>query len=146
MNKIETFWISQAALIINDNKLLIVELANNPGYWDIPGGRIDVGEGDKSVDAFRREILEEIGVKKFDIIDIVDYDIWYVKKEKHTQGVCALLFLIDNLDTYDINLSSEHINYKWVAEAELGNDKYFWPGATRMIKNGFKKYNQFKNN
>ncbi|HRY63459.1 MAG TPA: NUDIX domain-containing protein [Patescibacteria group bacterium] len=61
----EKFWITQAGVIIKDNKCLILELADKPGYWDIPGGRVDMGEGDNSEAAFRREIKEELDVDNF---------------------------------------------------------------------------------
>ncbi len=143
--KFESFWISQAGIIIKDNKILILELASQPGYWDIPGGRIDVGEGNTSIDAFRREIKEELGVKNFDIIDLVDYDIWYVQKNGQQQGICVLIFLIDNLNTYDIKLSHEHLQYKWVGLNELSQKKFFWPRAIKMLIHGYQKYLQLKN-
>jgi 8-oxo-dGTP pyrophosphatase MutT (NUDIX family) len=93
----------------------------------------------------RREIQEELGVNSFDILELVDYDIWYVKKDKHRQGVCALLFLIDNLDTYNIKLSHEHLQYKWVSLDKLPQEKFFWPGAHRMLTQAFKRYQEIKN-
>ncbi len=142
--KFESFWITQAGIIIKDNKILILELASRPGYWDIPGGRIDVSEGDHSVAAFRREIKEELGVTNFDIIDLVDYDIWYSQYNEQ-QGVCALIFLIDNLNTYNIKLSHEHLQYKWVDLTELPQEKFLWPRAIKMLTHGYKRYLQFKN-
>ena len=141
----ETFWISQAGIIIKDNRLLILELASQPGYWDIPGGRIDVGEGNHSRAALRREIREELGVNNFDIIDLIDYDIWYVQKNGQQQGICALIFLIDNLNTYHIKLSHEHLRYKWVGLDELPQEKFFWPGAIKMLNIAFQKYQLLKN-
>ena len=144
-NKFENFWISQAAIIIKNGKLLILELASKPGYWDIPGGRIDVNEGDDSIKSFRREIKEELDVSNFDIIDIIDYDIWYVNKSGNKQGVCALFFLIDNLNTYNIKLSFEHKNFKWISMNELGDDKFFWPGAVKILRKGFHRFNELNN-
>lgn len=137
----EKFWITQAGVVIKDNKCLILELAFHPGLWDIPGGRIDVGEAENSEAAFRREMDEELGVKDFKIIDLVAYDIWCASEKKIP--VCALIFLIDALDTYDIKLSDEHINYKWIAEDEI-TDEFLWPGATRMLKRAFARYKELK--
>ncbi|MFH1890571.1 MAG: NUDIX hydrolase [Candidatus Kuenenbacteria bacterium] len=138
----EKFHITQGAIIIKDNKCLVVQFTGqHAGYWDIPGGRIDVGEADKSESAFRREIKEELGVSDFDIIDLVAHDIW---KNAVGDPVCALIYLVDNLDTYDIKLSHEHKAYKWIKEDEI-KDEYLWPGATKMLKKGFKKYSELKN-
>jgi len=49
MNKeFEKFWITQAGVIIKNNKCLVLELADKPGCWDIPGCRIDKGEVNNS--------------------------------------------------------------------------------------------------
>ena len=46
------FWITQAGMIIKDDKCLVVELAGKKGNWDIPGGRMDIGEENESEKAF----------------------------------------------------------------------------------------------
>jgi|SRR3989339_267020 len=142
MNKeFEKFWITQAGVIIKNNKCLVLELADKPGCWDIPGGRIDKGEVNNSEAAFRREIKEELGVDNFDIIDLVAHDIWYAGEVK--QSVCALVFLIDNLNTYDIKTSPEHINYKWLNEDEI-KDEFLWPGAVKMLRKAFTRNKEIK--
>ena len=57
-NNFEYFQISQAAIIMHEGKCLILEFASSPGYWGLPGGRIDKGESAKV--AFSRELKEEI--------------------------------------------------------------------------------------
>jgi len=140
----EKFHITQAALIIKDDKCLIVQFSDEHGgvykdKWDIPGGRIDVGEADKSEDSFGRELKEEIGVSSFDIIDLVAHDIWM---NAVGNPVCALLYLTDNFNTYDIKLSEEHKAYKWIKESEIGEYDFLWPGAQKMLKKGFKRYRE----
>jgi len=56
------------AVILSDDKILLVKRANEPnkGKWSVPGGLVRIGE--KLKDALRREILEELGVE----IDIGD--------------------------------------------------------------------------
>ncbi|MEK4085407.1 ADP-ribose pyrophosphatase YjhB, NUDIX family [Paenisporosarcina quisquiliarum] len=49
-----------AGLIVKDNKLLIMQDKGQP-YFYVPGGRIKMNE--KSVDAVKREIQEELGVE-----------------------------------------------------------------------------------
>lgn len=48
------------ALIVNDNKILLVKEFDGGGWWAIPGGGIDYGE--TLEDSLLREIEEEIGV------------------------------------------------------------------------------------
>lgn len=128
--------IGQKAALIRDGKCLIVELASRPGLWELPGGRINEGEFRES--ALRREIKEELGLDKFDILGVVDYDIWY-HKDTNTP-FCATVHLIKN-DSDEIILSDESLQYKWIAEDEINNYKYFWEFSPRFIKNGFRLHN-----
>jgi 8-oxo-dGTP pyrophosphatase MutT (NUDIX family) len=59
------FKIAAHGLIKKGNKYLVTRRAKAndymPGFWDIPGGTIEFGE--KIVDALKREVLEETGLK-----------------------------------------------------------------------------------
>ncbi len=50
------------ALILRDDRVLLVERAVEPfkGYWDVPGGFLELGE--HPADGARREALEETGL------------------------------------------------------------------------------------
>jgi 8-oxo-dGTP diphosphatase len=48
------------ALIVSDNKILIVKEVDGDDWWAIPGGGVDYGESLKA--CLLREIKEEIGV------------------------------------------------------------------------------------
>jgi len=128
----EKFIISQTAVMIQDDRCLILEFSQNPGRWGLPGGRLDKGEVKEP--ALRREIREELGISTFDIVSVVDYDIW------HTSSgvpVCAVVNLIENYDTDEIRLSHEHIQMKWVKREELEKYDFVWPKAKQMIERGF---------
>jgi len=51
------------AVIIENDRILLVKRANEPnkGKWSVPGGLVRVGES--LVDALKREIREEVGVE-----------------------------------------------------------------------------------
>jgi 8-oxo-dGTP pyrophosphatase MutT (NUDIX family) len=140
----ERFMVSQAAIIIRNNKCLILEFSDSPGKWGLPGGRIDKEElGEK---AFYRELKEELGFDKADFIDVVDYDIYYyTRKNGERIAKCNIINLVIN-DSDKIIISHEHSQYKWIAEEEIGNYEFVWPNMKEMIKKGFKRYKLLKIN
>jgi putative (di)nucleoside polyphosphate hydrolase len=117
------------ALILENNSILMVQKKSN-GMWDFPGGGID--EGESIEQAIKREILEELGISKIDLIHIGKttnkYD-WPEKEiEKHfnktgilrkgqEQNFVVFKYLaIEN----NINLQEEELlNYKWIPFSEL---------------------------
>jgi ADP-ribose pyrophosphatase YjhB (NUDIX family) len=54
--------IGVGAVIIKDDKVLLVKRGKEPGYgtWSIPGGAVNLGE--KLSEAIKREVLEETGL------------------------------------------------------------------------------------
>jgi len=136
----EYFQIGQKGILIRNNKVLIVKLADQIDIWDLPGGRLDKGEfADK---AFLREIKEEIGFDDVKNLGVVDYEIWYTA---NGTPFCGIANLIENkID--EIQLSFEHTEFKWINEDEINHYKYIWQNMERMIKNGFKYRKLFKQN
>ncbi len=127
----ELFQVSQKVVLFHplEKKILLLKIANletefvqKYGTWDIPGGRINVGE-DLEI-ALRREILEEIGESA--VIDLDTSDIAgmflaeYHEKRVLNVGYFGILTSIEN-----ITLSREHSDHRWVtAEEVLQNDEY----------------------
>jgi 8-oxo-dGTP pyrophosphatase MutT (NUDIX family) len=139
IEKFEKFIISQKGLLIRNNKALIMEMAIHPGYWDLPGGRVDVQENGEG--AFAREIVEELGIKEFRNLGVAHYHLWHDGKDKI--AVCGILNLIEN-NKDDIVISSEHLKMKWIDEFEIDECDYFWDEMHTMIKKGFEKYKLLK--
>lgn len=132
--KFEKFTISQVAVLIKNKKCLILEFADRPGLWGLPGGRIDIRE--TCEEAFKRELNEELGINRFKILGIVDFDIWVTKKGV---PVSAIVYLIKSLSN-NYKLSQEHSRMEWVSLRDINKYNFLWPNTKRMIKNGFKKY------
>ena len=133
----EKFVVSQVAVLIRDGKCLIMEFADMPNRWGLPGGRLDVGELGEP--AFRREIKEELGLASFENLGVVDYEIWHIPRStdmKVGTPLCGVASLIKN-DKDEIKLSHEHSQLKWVAEDELKDYDFVWPSAARMFRKGF---------
>ena len=56
----QNFRISQSAILIRDNRALILQDAKPHRKWLLPGGHID--EHELAEEAFRREIKEELAL------------------------------------------------------------------------------------
>ena len=131
----DKFYISQKAVLIRDNKCLIMELSKYPGLWELPGGHLDKGE--TNTESLKRELKEELGFDRYECHGVVDYEIWYHGPDQYP--ICGIVLLIDNQED-EPKISDEHRQMKWVREEELDNYDFLWPAGKRMIKKGFDKY------
>ena len=133
----ERFMISQVAVWIRDGNVLILEDARHPGEWALPGGRIDVQEDPKK--AFARELKEEINMDAFEVIKRLDMEVWYTRNKN--VPYCAVAYFIKS-DHQDVQLSFEHLSYKWISEEEISDYPYLWECAERMLQAGFDQVRQ----
>ncbi len=113
--EIRKFDVGLKAFMIKGECLLMVE-ENGKGLWELPGGRIDVGEenlSDKEI--LQREIKEELGENiTFDTANPVST---WVRKLTDNYFV----FLVGILCKYksgEIVLSNEHSSFRWVNKNE----------------------------
>jgi len=138
MKPIAKFVVSQVAILIRDNKCLILEYAQSPGKWGLPGGKIDEDDlrdpKDMAGGAFRREIEEEIGFTKFENVGVVDYKL--VIGLVSGMPTCIIASFIINSED-EIKLSPEHLKYKWIGLNELDNQPFFHNEVKEIIKKGF---------
>jgi 8-oxo-dGTP diphosphatase len=113
---IQTFQISLKAAIISNGRLLLLKEADT-GYWELPGGRIDVGEERiPQAAVLAREISEELGSSVRVSID--DRAVTWVRQhpdEGHFQLIVARLC---RLDAGEIRLSNEHAELRWTTSAD----------------------------
>ena len=83
--------IPQKALIVHEGKVLIAYDAVEK-RWELPGGRIEVGEEHDLASALRREIKEELGV---DVKVGVIFDAFvFTRKNSH----CVLIYECSLMD------------------------------------------------
>lgn len=118
----ERFTVSQWGILIRGEKCLILRSAGKD-QWELPGGRIEINELDKvhADECLRREIFEELGISKFDIISLVDRMIGY--SANHHSPVCRMVFLIKN-EFDNLSLSFEHEELRWITIDEINNYKF----------------------
>lgn len=92
--------VSVRGIAVLDGKLLCVRLKPYPGaahadydFWCTPGGGVDEGEG--LLDAFKREMREELGVEP------KIGRLLYVQQFQHkTKDILEFFFLIENPEDY----------------------------------------------
>ena len=127
-----------------DNKFLVLYHKDLKIYL-YPGGHIN--SNDKSIlDAARREIYEETGLEKLELLNLmnnmaipIDIDTHLIAYNErlnlpeHYHFDFRYLFTIDKI--FDINIDSEELSdYKWIDIAELSNDPNFGKIAIKLKK------------
>lgn len=104
------FAIAVKAIIIQNEKVLLLKRrrddVHNPDGWDIPGGRLDIGED--PFDGLKREAREEVSL---DIQVVMPIHVNSFTRDDH-QRVTRIIFLCE-LASQEIVLSEEHEEFKW---------------------------------
>ena len=113
---IQTFEVSLKAAIFRDGKLLLLHEADT-GFWELPGGRIDVGEERLDhAEILAREIAEELG-SDFRVALRTEIVTWV--RQRPTDSVFQFLVarLADHTTGKPI-LSGEHHALRWTTSAD----------------------------
>jgi 8-oxo-dGTP diphosphatase len=132
---IEKVKILQKAMVKNnEGRILALKRTDdakrpNPGCWDLPGGRVEAsdivkwkaksGRGDDNdilVKALRREIKEETNLEVGNIRAIHSASGF---SEKKSVFIVAIGYVCDAVDKDALELSSEHVDFCWVAKDEF---------------------------
>lgn len=109
---IQTFEVSLKIALFRDGRLLLVQEADT-GYWELPGGRIDVGEERLPHDEIlAREIAEELG-PQVSIALRAEVVTWV--RQRPTDGVYQFIVArLADLVAGKLVLSPEHQSYRWM--------------------------------
>lgn len=111
------FKISQQAVIRNSAGEILILREPHMDHWLLPGGRIEPSD-ENPVEAFRREVREEIGCEIV-IGSPLATDV------SRTGNTYAIAFLCEVDDADAITLSAEHSESKWVAPSEVNKYLYY---------------------
>ncbi|TMA45285.1 MAG: NUDIX hydrolase [Deltaproteobacteria bacterium] len=107
------------AFLIRDGRLLLVREAEREQYWELPGGRIEVGEETSSpVAVLRRELREELGPSlEVEVERPILAWIRLPEPPRRTDFVFLVAFLCRHRRG-EIVLSSEHVEFRWMTRSE----------------------------
>jgi len=105
------------AVIIEDGKCLLVKKAvsladRQFGLWEIPGGKVEIGE--PLIDALHREIKEELGIRVEVHQPLAAWD--FIQSDD--VQLIGITFLAEPLSS-DVALSPEHTAYAWLEERDI---------------------------
>jgi 8-oxo-dGTP diphosphatase len=131
----ENFRIAVKSFIVQEGKLLIIKRrlddVHKPGQWDIPGGRLELGED--PIEGLKRETREETNLE----VDIVlPIEVRHFTREDG-QKITMIIFLCRFLGG-ELKLSREHQEYEWV-NIEKDTDKI--PSWLSSVCSTLVKYN-----
>ena len=137
----DNYNVALKAFLRDGNKILICK--DFTGTWDLPGGRIGVGEFYSDLnDVLAREIREELGDLQYTNNGIVCL-FRHKRPENAVKGNPERRIFMIGFDLEFksglIQLSDEHTEYKWLAPAEALD--YF--GTDNGQRSGIEKYIDF---
>ena len=111
------------AFILCGGQLLLLRESVEPRWWEIPGGRIDVGEEAlPSEEVLRRELCEELG-KDFRCRIQSPLVTWTRPPHGERKEFAFLVGFLCMFDGGEIQLSDEHSELCWV-------DRDAWKGLS----------------
>jgi len=132
------FRIAVKAFIVDDNKLLLIKRRSNdvhkPGEWDIPGGRLELGEDPR--DGVKREAMEEVGLPIEPVLPVA------INHFTRDDGqLITMIIFVCRPESTEIKLSEEHQEYRW-HDLALPLDQL--PGWIQPIVSDFRRYIHFE--
>jgi 8-oxo-dGTP diphosphatase len=108
----DAFRVAVKSFIVNkDNEILLIRRRDNdphkPGVWEVPGGRLELGEN--PFEGLKRETLEEVGI---DIKILNPLKIHHFTRDDG-QKITMITFLCKP-DSNSVSISNEHTHHEWV--------------------------------
>jgi 8-oxo-dGTP pyrophosphatase MutT (NUDIX family) len=137
MRAVQNFEVSLKAFVLNETGHALLVREADTGFWELPGGRIDVGEeAIAHVDVLRRELAEELGAA-FQVEMTDRIETW--TRRRPTDGVFQLVVArLCTAPRGDIRLSAEHDAFAWleapsIATLTLPPHSGYHDGLTRLF-------------
>ncbi|MFA4872183.1 MAG: NUDIX hydrolase [Patescibacteria group bacterium] len=106
--------IAVSALVMKDDKFLLLKRRHSPYKWGPPAGR--VREGETFIEALVRETKEEANIE---IKVLMPIDVWCGNHEN--EAISSVSFACE-YDSGEIKVSEEHSEAKWFVLDEIKNE------------------------
>ncbi|MFH0749253.1 MAG: NUDIX domain-containing protein [Candidatus Bathyarchaeota archaeon] len=103
-------------------------------YWDFPRGNLEPGEC--SLDAAKREIEEETGLIDSDLKFISGFQevVQWVYRWEGNRRLKKVTYFLAESKKVEVQLSAEHVEYKWVFFEEGIQHQLTFENAKRVLK------------
>jgi 8-oxo-dGTP diphosphatase len=112
---IQVFQVGVKAFLWHEQRLLLLQERDQQARWELPGGRIDVGEENLPIeDVLARELREELGTRFGCDIGAIGA-CWVRRAEAQRPLPVFLVGLRCTAPRGEIVLSDEHQAFRWVA-------------------------------
>jgi 8-oxo-dGTP pyrophosphatase MutT (NUDIX family) len=123
-------------VVFNSNKILLLKYsANNTqgegGHWDFPKGHVEQNETELATAL--RELEEETGISKVEIIDDFRHSISYTFSRRSESISKEVIFFLASTVEKRVTLSHEHIDYAWL-DFNNALEKLTYENARQILK------------
>jgi len=125
-----------AGVVFENDKALILQRNSDedifPNMWELPSGKREPFES--SVDALKREIMEEVGIDVEIIMPVSTFE-YQIEKPDEIRDTTQINFLVKLKSSSNIKLSSEHQSFAWIDKSEI--NKYSIKEVGDVIRKAF---------
>ncbi len=125
-----------AIVFIKEKEPIYLLLHYEEGHWDFPKGHVEAKETE--LEALKREVEEETGIKDIEIIKDFKEKMQYFFKLKKELINKTVVFYLAKTKTKQVKLSFEHIGSIWLAY-DKAIEKLTYKNAKEILK----KANEF---
>ena len=124
-----------AIVFRKDKEPIYLLLHYEEKHWDFPKGHVEANETD--IDAVKREVEEETGIKNIEIVKGFKEKIHYFYKLKNELMSKDVVFYLSKTKTKQIKLSFEHIGSVWLPY-DKAIEKLTYKNAKEILKKAHK--------
>jgi len=131
---------SAGFIVYKDNPREFLMLHYVKNHWDFPKGHIEKGENE--IKAALRELKEETGIDKIDIMPFFKEVSEYYFRDETKLNHKTVVFYIGKAHGSEVTISDEHTGYAWLS-FEKALDQMTYRNSKELLKkanNFLKKY------